>query len=203
MDIVTISGYNGTAQGTSFLLFPFREDMHHMRRMFTAAAAIAAFGVAGVASAQSNAPDLTPTAVTFRAGVSLPLDDKLTDVGNSLINLGLEYIPSKSLIKGGETFYSLDYFAASFQGDRGTVMPLMINQRWYNGGPDVFRRSYLFLGVGVAFIDVTNSGTAVAVRGGYGQELSDHIIAEIAGYISDKAGGARANAVTVCLGYRF
>lgn len=176
-----------------------------MRRIISAAATIAAFGIVGSASAQTSASnnDLTPTAVTFRGGVCLPLDQTLTDVANSLVDLGVEYVPSSSLFKGGETFYSLDYFSTGFHGNSGTVFVGAINQRWYNGGPDAFRRSYLFLGVGGAVIDVNKSGTAFAVRGGYGQELGEHVIAEIAGYISDRAGGARANAVTFSIGYRF
>lgn len=174
-----------------------------MRRIFTATAVAAALGIFGGASAQTPTRDLTPVAVTFRAGVCLPLDTKLTDAGNSLANLGVEYIPMTPLLKGGETFYSLDYFGNGFHGNHGTVYTIAVNQRWYNGGPDQFRRSYLFLGIGAAVIDVTKSSTTVAIRGGYGQELGEHVIAEIAGYLSDRAAGARANAVTFSLGYRF
>jgi hypothetical protein len=176
-----------------------------MRRIISAAATIAAFGIAGGASAQTTISnnDLIPTAVTLRAGVCLPLDQTLTDVANSLVDLGVEFIPSSSLIKGGETFYSLDYFSTGFHGSKGTVWTAAINQRWYHGGPDVYRRSYLYLGIGAAVIDVNTSGTGFALRGGYGQELGEHIVAEIGGYISDRAGGARANAVTFSLGYRF
>jgi len=176
-----------------------------MRRIISAAATIAAFGIVGSASAQTSlsSTDLTPTAVTFRGGVCLPLDQTLTDVANSLVDLGVEYVPSSSLIKGGETFYSLDYFSTGFHGSKGTVWTGAINQRWYHGGPDAYRRSYLFLGIGGSVLDVNTSGTAFAVRGGYGQELGEHIIAEVAGYISDRAGGARANSVTFSLGYPF
>lgn len=175
-----------------------------MRIMFTTAAVCAAIGISGVAAAQTNQPlDLTPTGVTVRAGVALPFDSSLTDVGNTLINIGVEYQPGNSLLKGSDTFYSVDLFTPSIRLDRGTVVPVAINQRWYHGGPDVFRRGYVFAGVGPTFIDVDKSRIALGGRVGIGQELGEHVVAEIAGYISDKAGGARANSITFNLGYRF
>lgn len=174
-----------------------------MRRIITVAAMLAAIGITGVAAAQSpTAPDLTPVNVTFRGGVALPLDSRLTDVGNTLLDLGAEYMLPTPWIRGGETFFSLDYFTQGLNG-RGSVIPFMVNQRWYQGDENQVRRRYFFLGAGVAFIDVNRSNTAIGIRGGIGQELSDHVVAEIAGYLSDRAGGARANAVTFSLGYRF
>ncbi|AIE84960.1 hypothetical protein [Fimbriimonas ginsengisoli] len=174
-----------------------------MRKIYTVAATIAAIGIAGVAAAQSpTQPDLTPVNITVRAGIALPLDSALTNVGNTLLDLGVEYMIPTSLVKGSETFISLDYWTKGFNGN-GNVIPLMVNQRWYQGGADVLKRRYFFLGAGVAFVDVNRSNTAIGIRGGIGQELGEHIVAEIAGYLSDRAGGARANAITFSLGYRF
>lgn len=174
-----------------------------MRRTLNAVAAIAAFSIAGVASAQGGVTqDLTPVNVTVRLGVALPLDSALTDVGSTLIDLGAEYTIPTPLIKGGETYLSVDYWAKGIRGDKGSVVPLFLNQRWYRPGNQI-RRGYLFLGAGVDFIDTTSSNTAVGLRGGIGQELGEHIIAEVSGWLSDRAGNARANAVTFSLGYRF
>jgi hypothetical protein len=174
-----------------------------MRRITTIAATIAAIGITSVAAAQSpTSPELTPVNITIRGGIVLPLDSKLTDVGNTLLDLGAEYTLPTPLIKGGETFFSVDYWTKGL-GGHGSVIPLMINQRWFQGTDSQIRRRYFFVGAGVAFVDVTRSNTAIGVRGGIGQELSDHVVAEIAGYLSDRAGGARANAVTFSLGYRF
>jgi hypothetical protein len=171
-------------------------------RIFTAAAVLAALGTAGAASAQTNTLNLTPVGISVRGGVVLPLDSTLENLGNSLIGLGLEYQLPRSYLPNGETYLALDYFAPRIGGDKGSVFPLTINQRWYDN-PDGLRRNYFFLGLGAAFIDVTNSEVAVALRGGYGIELGDRIFTEITGYVSDKAGGARANGVGLYLGYRF
>lgn len=178
-----------------------------MKRMFTAAALFAAFGIAGVASAQQGGPtaDLTPYNVTVRGGVAIPLDSRLTDVGRTLIDLGVEYQLNNSLLKTGETFFSLDYLATNLRFQHGSVIPFMINQRFYLSQPvgDDYRRNYWFIGAGVSFIDISSSDTAIGLRGGFGAELSEHVVAELAGYISDRASGVRANAVTISLGYRF
>lgn len=175
-----------------------------MRRMFTVAATVAAFGIAGVAAAQSPTQgDLTPVGVTVRGGVTLPLDSTLTNLGNTLLDLGADYVLPESLIKGGgDTFFSIDYWGKGISFGQGSVIPLMINQRWYTGGTPL-RRSYFFVGVGMAFVDVDTSNSAVGARAGIGQELGEHIIAEISGFVSDKAGDAHANAVTFSIGYKF
>jgi len=198
------SGYNGTAQGTSFRSVPLPGGYAVMRRMFIAAATVAALGIAGAAAAQSpTQSDLTPVNVTIRGGATIPLDSELTNLGNTLLDLGVEYqLPESLFGKLGETFVSLDYWGKGITFGQGSVVPLMLNQRWYVGGTQR-QRSYFFLGAGVAFVDVASSNSAVGLRGGIGQELGDHIIGEIAGYISDRAGNARANAVTFCVGYRW
>lgn len=171
-------------------------------RIITAAAVLAALGTAGAASAQTKTIDLTPVGVTVRGGVVLPLDSTLESLGNSLIGIGLEYQLNRSYLPKGETFVALDYFSPRVAGDKGSVFPLTINQRWYTD-ENALRRRYYFLGIGASFIDIVNAETAIGIRGGFGAELGDRLIAEVAGYLSDKAGGARANAVGVYLGYRF
>lgn len=171
-------------------------------RIITAAAVLAALGTAGAASAQTRIIDLQPVGVTVRGGVVLPLDSTLERLNNSLIGIGIEYQMNRSLLSKGETFIALDYFTPRVAGNKGSVWPLTINQRWYTD-ENALRRRYYFLGIGASFIDIVNSETAIGVRGGFGAELGDRIIAEVSGYLSDKAGGARANAVGVYLGYRF
>jgi hypothetical protein len=172
-------------------------------RIITAAAVLAAFGIAGAASAQTRTLDLQPVGVSVRGGVVLPLDNQLEDLGTSLIGLGVEYTLPQPLIRsGGETFLSLDYIAAKIGGDKGSVFPLAINQRWYTD-ESAIRRSYYFFGVGATFLDLDRAETTIGIRGGFGTELGDRIFAEVAGFLSDKAGGARANGLGLYLGYRF
>lgn len=164
----------------------------------------AVLGAASVASAQGDTRtiDLTPAGLTIRGGVALPIDPSLTDVGASLFGLGIDYAPPRTLIRGGETYFSIDYFSARFGAGRGSVFPVAFNYRVYDN-PNALRRNYYFVGVGATFLDVQSAGTAIGFRGGVGTELGQNIIAEITGYISDRAGGARGNAIAFYLGYRF
>ena len=171
-------------------------------RIITAAAVLAALGTAGAASAQTSTIDLTPVGISVRGGVVLPLDSALEGLGTSLIGLGVEYQLPTSYLRTGETYFALDYFRARVAGDKGSVFALTINQRWYQN-PEAARRNYYFLGIGPTLIDIVSSDTALGVRGGFGAELGDRIVAEVAGFLSDKAGGARGNAVGLYLGYRF
>lgn len=172
-------------------------------RNLTAVAVVAALGIAGAASAQQTRTlNLTPSGLSVRGGVVFPLDSNLRDVSNSLIGLGVDYQLPTPLIKGGETYLAFDYFAKKIAGEGGRVWPVTINQRVYannNGG----RRTYYFLGAGVAFIDVNKAQTVLALRGGFGTELSDRIFAEVAGTVSEKGKDTSANAVGLYLGYRF
>jgi hypothetical protein len=173
-----------------------------MRKTLNLAAMVAAFGIAGAAVAQRNDADLYPYGITLRGGVAVPIDKNLTNVASALANIGVEYDLRTPLLKNGETYLTFDYFFKGFGGNGGgSVMPIMINQRMYTSQLDY--RSYFFFGIGAAFINVNGSGTALAARGGVGQELGPRTIAEIAAYISDRAGGARATAITFNIGYRF
>jgi hypothetical protein len=173
-----------------------------MRRSLTAAALLAAFGICGAAAAQSRPEELYPTGITLRGGVAIPIDKSLTNVASALGDIGVEYTLTRPLLSAGDTFLSFDYFWKAFGGNGGgSVSTLMLNQRVYTSEAEF--RSYYFFGVGAAFVNVGGNGTALAARLGVGQELGKAVIAEIGGYISDRTGGTRANAVTLSIGYRF
>ena len=174
-----------------------------MRTTISAAAILAAFSLAGVASAQATSSiDASPNNITIRGGVALPVDKSLSNVSNTFTDIGIEYLFNNSLIKGGETYLSVDGFFKDFKGV--TAYPVAINQRFYTGNNPQGRRSYYFIGVGLTWTDVSDqTNNAISARGGIGTELGPNIIAELTGYISDVAGGTRANAVTINLGYRF
>jgi len=174
-----------------------------MRRIISAAAILTAIGVSAVAGAQSTSSiDTSPNNITIRGGVALPIDKSLSNVSSTFTNVGLEYNFNNSLIKGGDTYLSVDAFFYNFNGV--TAYPIAVNQRFYTGTNPAGRRSYFFIGVGMTWTDVSSSTyDAISARGGIGIELGPNIIAELAGYISDEAGGTRTNAITINLGYRF
>jgi len=174
-----------------------------MRRIISAAAILTAIGVSAVASAQSTSMiDASPNNITIRAGVALPIDKSLSNVSNTFTDVGLEYNFNNSLIKGGDTYLSVDAFFFNFNGV--VAYPVAINQRFYTGTNPAGRRSYYFVGLGMTWTSVTDQTfNAISARGGMGIELGPNIIAELTGYIANEAGGTRANAITINLGYRF
>ncbi len=173
-----------------------------MRRVISAAAILTAIGATAIAGAQTSSIDTSPNNITIRGGVALPVDQSLSNVSNTFTNVGIEYLFNRSLIKGGDTYLSVDAFFKDFNGV--TAYPVAINQRFFTGANPAGRRSYYFVGVGLTWTSVTNkTSNGVGARGGIGIELGPNIIAELTGYISDQAGGTRANAVAINLGYRF
>ena len=176
-----------------------------MRRILQSAAVIAAFGICAVASAQQEPAVYDPVNFAVKAGVALPLDSNLSDVSGSFMALGVDYKLPQSLIQGADTFFSLDWFSKGFQGEKTNILPLMINARYYTSADkEEGRRKYVFLGVGVDFIDIYASSTVVAARAGFGAELGANIFTEAAVYIGDQAtGGIHPNAVAAFIGYKF
>ena len=173
-----------------------------MRRTLTTAAIIASLGVIGAADAQvSNQLNASPNNITIRGGIALPADSSLSNVSSTFNNIGFEYQFGDSLFKGGDTFLSVDAFFNNF--NNVVAWPVAVNQRFYTGTNAAGHRSYYFIGVGMTFVNVNASGSAIGARGGIGTELGPNIIAELGGYITDRAEGVRGNAVTFNIGYRF
>jgi hypothetical protein len=182
-----------------------------MRRTIQFAAIAAALGICGVASAQNSGQrtDATPVGFTFRGGVVFPLDEDLRKTADLFFGLGADYVFPTQLIRGSETFASLDWFARATNGQNGNVFPIALNQRFYSRpGSGLYNRefrNYVFIGAGAAIIDIGGSSTKFMLRGGAGTELGPNIVAEAVLTFSDKADktGVRANALGVYFGYRF
>lgn len=170
-----------------------------MRKSITAAALLAAFGVAGVATAQSSdsLAALYPHGMTVRVGFALPFESGMSD--RALGNLGLDY-GVRSLFTTGESYISGDIFFPLGR-DGATVIPFMINHRMHGTGIEA--RPYVFFGVGGAVIDRNGTGTTLAGKAGIGHELGRRGIAEAAVIITGEAGGVHGSALTFNVGYRF
>jgi hypothetical protein len=176
-----------------------------MRRILQSAALFAAIGACTVASAQQEPAVYDATNFSVKGGVALPLDSNLTNVASSFLALGVEYQIPQSLIPGADTYFSLDWFTKGFQGEKTNIFPFMINARYFLGKDQLAgRRHYVFVGLGVDFIDIYSSSTVVGARAGLGTELGENIFTEAAVYVGDQAtGGIHPNAVAAFLGYRF
>ena len=172
-------------------------------KLNTVAAVLAAFSVCGIASAQSDQLNKVPTNISFRIGVALPIEKSLSDVSNTLLAFGIEYNLENSLFGSGDTYIAVDFWTRNLNGFSDRVAPITINQRFYGGYRGASRRTYTFVGLGVAFVDFGQSDSAFCARGGFGIELGDNTFTEFAATVGDRAGNVRPNALTFSLGYRF
>ncbi len=178
-------------------------------------AAAAALAVAGFATAQSggtstqndNLVDLS--GVSVKLSVGIPYDDSLRDgLGATLLGLGIEFTPTRTLLRGSDTYFAGEIFLRGLNTDRGYVTALTINQRFYNTtivAANV-RRSYVFGGIGFAFTDGNDSGgtsAALALRGGVGSEIGERLFFEAAIMFGAGDGDVRPNIISFSGGYRF
>ncbi len=164
---------------------------------------IGTLAITGIAAASGRPLDATPTGMSIRGGVAFPIDGTYSRGQSSLLNIGLEFELPTPLLAGGDTFIALDYQTKGFSGNRGSVFPLTINQRFYGKGRSEGNRTFGFLGVGVAFVDYTSSNTVLCARGGFGAELSTNVFVETEVTIAELADGLRPNSIGVSFGYRF
>ncbi|MFZ4507406.1 MAG: hypothetical protein ACOYON_06895 [Fimbriimonas sp.] len=176
-----------------------------MKNNLMVAAVVAAFGMSAGASAQytQKTVDFGAKGVSLRGGLAIPIDDKLKDEDSSLFNVGLDWQFGRPLFKGGDSYFSIDYFAKNLRGKRGTVIPILVNQKFYGPGEDG-TRSYFFFGAGVSTIDFGSANSVFGIRGGAGKELGESIFFEVTAHLSDKAdNGYRGNLFAFNVGYRF
>lgn len=154
----------------------------------------------GTAFAQGNT---YPYNLSVRGGLVLPIDSSYSDISSSFFGLGIDYTFANSLLKGGETFLSVDYQSKTFGRDKGSVFPVAINQKFFIAQGANQTRSYYFVGLGASFIDFRGSTSAFSGRAGFGTELGEKLFAEATLFLSDRSGGVRPNAIGLFLGYRF
>ena len=165
---------------------------------------LAALGLAAVAPAVQQDTFGYPSNLSLRLGWVYPIDSVTRDNSRSLIGVGAEYFLDRSLLADGETTISFDWLGKSGSGAKGNIFPILVNQKWYNKNITYYgTRSYVFVGAGIAVVDVNNTKTTIAGRIGFGVELGPRLFAEANLLVSDNAGGAKANSAGVYFGYKF
>jgi hypothetical protein len=165
---------------------------------------IAGLALSAMSFAEEN-PFQFPTGVSLRAGWVYTIDTVTRRNSDTMIGVGLDYYLKRSFIPGGESTVSIDWLGKSASGAKTNIFPILLTQRVYQGDERVLGggRSYTWYGAGVAFIDVTNSGTAWCIGGGFGYEFSGNLFGEVRFLYSDAVGGARATSLGGYIGYRF
>lgn len=169
-----------------------------MKRLGTLAAILS---LAATGMAQLN--DATPNNVAFRLGGVYVLDDGTRNVTKTMIGVGLDYFLPISVLRSQEAFVSIDWFGKSASGAKGNIFPIMFNLRYYPSQADEGGRSYFHFGVGGVVLDVTNTKTTLGGRAGFGYEFTRNVFSELNWVFSDKVSGAKADSLSVYVGYRF
>lgn len=177
-----------------------------MKRSLTLAASAFGLGCAALSSAQvRNVIDPTPSGISFRGGVVLPIDDTLRDVVKTWVGLGMDYTFTKQYLKNSDTSVTLDYIFKSSSGDRGSFWPVNLTQRFYSGGNQLGEdRTFVDVGLGAVFFDIFGSDTVLGGKVGIGREFGPNIFGTATLFMSQQSThGLNANSFGFYVGYRF
>ncbi len=169
-------------------------------KRFTFAVMAATLGLAGAAQAQS---DLIPSNVNIRVGFIYPTEDDVRDFTGYMFGLGVDINTNISLIKGNTGYFSVDFMSGTLNGDKGTFLPIMYNQRFNLGAPVAGRDAYLLGGLGMVNIDLVRGKFVFGGRVGIGASLTEKTFLEATFLFSDDVDGARANSLGIHYGFRF
>lgn len=178
-------------------------EVHQMKRFLIGAAALAGMSLSALAPAQvDRITDATPYNFSFRGGWVLPIDDKLSDFADSLIGVGVDYVFPKQFLRGSETFFSVDYIFKSTSGQKGSIFPVLLNQRFYSD-PSTQMGTYWLVGIGATVVDIRGTETGFGGRFGLGVRMSEQLFLEGNAFFSEDVNNVRNVSVGVYLGYRF
>lgn len=186
-----------------------------MKKLWILAMTAAALGASSVASAQfGQAPNNDQGYFTLRAGAFIPLDSNLRDVTNWLAAAGFDYTFPYHFGNNGEAFLSVDWLGKTTSGGRFNAFPICINGRFYlnstgrtvnNATNGQATQSYVFLGLGAFYFDMSPTTWRFGGRGGFGVDLNNNWLVEVAAYVSSGTSGTNihASAIGAYVGYKF
>jgi hypothetical protein len=167
--------------------------------LLTGALTVSAFAATSSTSSQNKQWDVTPYGYNFRVGVAFMSDDALNDDEN-WFSLGVDWNIEKSILNTGNSFLSIDFITQNFDGDGGTIWPVMLNNRFFTGDGN----TYLIAGIGGMVVDL--EGEAEFVLGGRlgaGVNFGEHLFLNGWYNFSRKVDGVNPSHLGVYLGYRF
>lgn len=164
--------------------------------------ALAASVIGGAFAQESEG--INPNGFGIRLGAFFPADSALRDDNAILLDFGLEFEFTRPLLRGGETFLSMDLITKDFSENRGRIWALTLGHRVFQGVGDLDRgRTYLFGGLGIGWINRNGSEQGFYVKGGVGMELSGTTFAEAAVTLAGDFDNANPSGVSVSYGWRW
>jgi len=150
------------------------------------------------------ANEIDLSGLNFRVGGIYPFESTTRRVTGNMFSIGLDLPLSFQGAKGGELYISADWFLKSIDGKKGNIVPILLNQKIYLvAGQGEGSRSYGFVGLGFAHVDVTKSRTTYAGRVGLGREINRQLFVEGSFLFTSEANNARGDSFGVFLGYKF
>lgn len=176
-----------------------------MKKIFALASSALALTSFAAAQYKGGTGDMTPYGFSFRGGIVLPIDSNFRSMSTSFFGVGVDYALGTSLFRGSETYISVDWFGRTIRGNRDSVFPINLNQRFSLNKTEEGMNLYGFVGLGAVVFNLGNSDTRLGGRVGLGTNLNENAFAEAAFYFSDKvkASSTKVTSLAFFLGYRF
>lgn len=176
-----------------------------MNKIFALAGGVLALSSFANAQYRGGTGDVTPYGFSFRGGLVLPIDSNFRSINTSFFGVGIDYSLGTALVRNSETFLSLDWFARSLKGDRDSLFPINLNQRFELGSAANGSTAYAFVGIGAVVFNLGTSDTRLGGRVGLGTSFNEHFFGEAALYFSDKmkSSSTKATSAAFFVGYRF
>lgn len=175
-----------------------------MKRTLSLILAMAAIGVASMASAQD--PNTPPTNLTLRFGGGFAIDQSLNQYSNSYWGLGIDYDLNRSFTRGGATFISVDYLWATRGSFHDAFLPVALNEKFYLNPESKFqtRRGYGILGLGGTYYITGGSDFKIGGRAGLGIDVGEKFCVEaVANLASRSKNQVTANIIGIYFGLRY
>lgn len=176
--------------------------LEQQMKTFRTLALAACAGVLATSAFGQRRWDPTPYHYNFRIGVAFPSDGVLTDLDDNWVALGIDYNFGTSVLRTGNSFFSVDYIAPEFTHSGERLWPIMFGNRFFSGAEDE-AKSYFLAGLGAIVIDAGDGDwTAGGLLGG-GFNLGPNVLLEGRYTFGSKANGINPSAFGIYLGYRF
>lgn len=159
--------------------------------------------IAAVATASLAAAQDTANSISVRGGISWPVT---SDLSGSFWGAGLDYNLEKSFLNKGSSFLAIEIMTKNTNFNQ-YVLPITLNQRFdLNVGSEMSaQRTYAFVGLGAAVINMNPTSTVFAVRGGLGADVSPNMFAELSLIYTSrtKSSHIQGSSFGLWLGYKF
>jgi hypothetical protein len=170
-----------------------------MKNMISAVAVLGILAAVAPAQSQRNW-DFTPYNYTFRGGLAFTHDAAVAG-DNSWVQLGVDFDFNTSILRVGDSYFSVDVLFNDAAGDT-FIFPIMLNNRFYTDPMD--QRLFLIAGLGAVWAEMPGSSEVVfGARFGAGFNVGNNVVLQGTYTFAGKINGVNPSHSSFTLGYRF